>query len=217
MPLRFKTSRHHSRLANGYYVAVHFPIMIAFLLLGYGWRSRAQYKWARNLVVVQTGFALVIHLVFPLAPPRMFPQWGFVDTMSVYGPSAYDGAAASVANQFAAMPSLHVGWALTIAYVLARTAPAWLSIPIGIHAGVCANDVLLPSEFHLGMTGSAPKTSSARPRVAGTGASASSGGGGFQDMSAGGAVLGFHGGAFDVDVREYPVEPSGKGPDFVAE
>ena len=131
------------RLANVYYVSVHFPIMIAFLLLGYLWRSRAEYQWARTLIVVQTGFALVLHLAFPLAPPRMFPQWGFIDTMSVYGPSAYDGAAASVANQFAAMPSLHVGWAITIAYVLARTGPAWLSIPMGVHACVTVAVVIV--------------------------------------------------------------------------
>ena len=41
----------------------------------------------------------------------MFPQWGFVDTMTTIGPSAYDGAGASLANQYAAMPSLHIGWA----------------------------------------------------------------------------------------------------------
>jgi hypothetical protein len=122
------------RLANIYYVSIHFPLMIAFLVLGFLIRPVAEYRWARNLVVVQTGLALMIHLIFPLAPPRMFPQWGFIDTMTTYGPSAYGGAAATVANQFAAMPSLHVGWAVTIAYVLARTGPRWLSIPAAIHA-----------------------------------------------------------------------------------
>jgi hypothetical protein len=42
--------------------------------------------------------------------------------MAAFGPSAYDGGAATVANQFAAMPSLHVGWALLIAVVVIRTA-----------------------------------------------------------------------------------------------
>ena len=58
----------------------------------------------------------------PLAPPRMLPSLGFVDTMTVFGPSAYSGDAATVSNQFAAMPSLHVGWALLIAVVVIRTA-----------------------------------------------------------------------------------------------
>ncbi len=60
----------------------------------------------------------------PLAPPRMLSSLGFLDTMAVFGPSAYGGSTATIANQFAAMPSLHVGWALLIAVVVVRTAPA---------------------------------------------------------------------------------------------
>lgn len=131
------------RLANMYYVSVHFPVMIAFLLLGYFVRPGPEYRWARNLIIVQTGLALIIDIGFPLAPPRMFPQWGFVDTMSTYGPSAYDGAVASVANQFAAMPSLHVGWAVAIAYVVSRTGPRWLVIPVWIHAFVTTAVVIV--------------------------------------------------------------------------
>jgi len=109
-------------LANVYYVSVHFPVMVAFLVWGYLFRPRPEYLWARNLVIALTGTALVVHIVFPLAPPRMFPQWGFVDTMAAFGPDAYAGASGDLANQFAAMPSLHVGWALLIAVVVVRTA-----------------------------------------------------------------------------------------------
>jgi hypothetical protein len=122
------------RLANTYYVSLHFPIAISFLLLGYLLRPRAEYRWARNLLAVQTGLALSIHILFPLAPPRMFPGWGFLDTMTVYGPSAYGGAVAAAANQFAAMPSLHVGWAVLIAYVVVRTGPRRLAVPAVLHA-----------------------------------------------------------------------------------
>lgn len=123
-------------IANRYYAWLHFPVIIAFLVWGFWRRPRAEYVWARNLLVVTTFLALAIHLVFPLAPPRMFPEWGFVDTMTRLGPSPYDGASAAVANQFAAMPSLHIGWALLVAVVLARTAPrplAWLAV---VHAAV---------------------------------------------------------------------------------
>ncbi|GAB3259134.1 phosphatase PAP2 family protein [Kineosporia babensis] len=119
---------------NVYYVGVHFPLMIAFLLWGFFGRPQPEYRWARNLLIVQTGLALVVHLLFPLAPPRMFPQWGFLDSMTVYGPSAYDGPSAGVANQFAAMPSLHIGWAVLIAYVVVRTGPRWIAIPAVLHA-----------------------------------------------------------------------------------
>ncbi len=113
--------------ANVYYFSVHFPTMIAFLVWGYLFRPRAEYRWARNLVIALTSIALVVHIVFPLAPPRMFPQWGFVDTMAAYGPNAYSGASGAMANQFAAMPSLHIGWAALIAYVIHRTGPRWLA------------------------------------------------------------------------------------------
>lgn len=123
-------------LANRYYVTVHFPLIVAFLLWGFFARPRGQYIWARNLLIVQTGLALVIHIAFPLAPPRMFPEWGFVDTMQVFGPNAYAGASGSVANQYAAMPSLHIGWAMLIAVVLVRTAPRPVAVLAVLHAAV---------------------------------------------------------------------------------
>src|SRR5262249_23782492 len=113
--------------ANIYYFSVHFPTMIAFLVWGYLFRPRAEYRWARNLVALVTGAALVVHIVYPLAPPRMFPQWGFIDTMATLGPNAYAGTSGAMANQFAAMPSLHIGWAALIAYVIHRTGPKGLA------------------------------------------------------------------------------------------
>jgi len=109
--------------ANVYYVYAHFTITIAFLVWGFLRRPRDEYRWARNLLATQTMLALALHLLLPLAPPRMFPQWGYIDTMTRWGPSAYDGASATIANQYAAMPSLHVGWAVLIAVVVIRTGP----------------------------------------------------------------------------------------------
>jgi hypothetical protein len=65
---------------------------------------------------------MVVHVLMPLAPPRMMSRLGFLDTMAVFGPSAYGESTTNIANQFAAMPSLHVGWALLIAVVVIRTA-----------------------------------------------------------------------------------------------
>ncbi|WP_327289045.1 phosphatase PAP2 family protein [Streptomyces sp. NBC_01198] len=101
--------------ANYLYATVHFPAMAIFL----GWmfvKKRAHYLWIRRAIVIQTMLALLGHLFFPLAPPRMLHGDGMIDTASVYGPAVYgkpDGD--SMSNQFAAMPSLHVGWALAIA------------------------------------------------------------------------------------------------------
>jgi len=122
------------RLANVYYVSVHFPATIAFLIWGLVVRPRAEYVWARRLLVVQTFLALVLHVVFPLAPPRMFPQWGYRDTGAGLGPSVYDGAGAAVSNQMAAMPSLHIGWAVLIAVVVVRTATGPVRLLAVTHA-----------------------------------------------------------------------------------
>jgi PAP2 superfamily len=125
---------HLFEMANRYYVSVHFPLMIAFLLWGFLFRPRSEYLWARNVLIVLTFLALLIQMGYPLAPPRMFPQWGFTDTMNLFGPSAYNGASGAVANQHAAMPSLHIGWALLIAVVIVRTGPRPLAIPAVLHA-----------------------------------------------------------------------------------
>jgi PAP2 superfamily len=105
------------RALDVYYVAVHFPATVAFLV--WAWvRRPAAYGLVRSQLVGLTVVALILHVAFPLAPPRLMS--GFVDTMAVYGPSAYGEGTASVANQFAAMPSLHIAWALVVGISLVR-------------------------------------------------------------------------------------------------
>jgi hypothetical protein len=134
--------------ANIYYFSVHFPAMIAFLVWGYLFRPRADYHYARNLVIALTGTALVVHIVYPLAPPRMFPQWGFIDTMTAFGPNAYAGTSGALANQFAAMPSLHIGWAALIAYVIHRTGPRWLAWVATAHLGITVLVVVVTANHY---------------------------------------------------------------------
>ncbi len=99
---------------NRYYAVVHFPATVAFLVIAYV-RSQALYRRVRAVIVSVTAVALVVQVAWPLAPPRMLH--GFVDTIAVYGPQIYERpGVAEVANQYAAMPSLHVGWALVVAY-----------------------------------------------------------------------------------------------------
>jgi len=70
-------------------------------------------------MVITTMSALAMHVAFPLAPPRWFPDLGFVDTLQTFGPRVYDSeTVTATANQIAAMPSLHVGWALCIAWAV---------------------------------------------------------------------------------------------------
>ncbi|MBT2448725.1 inositol phosphorylceramide synthase [Streptomyces sp. ISL-43] len=116
--------------ANTYYAAVHFPATVLFL----GWlyvRRPAHYLWTRRVLAVLTGAALALHLSFPLAPPRMLAATHLIDTGQVYGPTVYRAAPAAdtMANQFAAMPSLHVGWALMLALgMIAATSSRWRAL-----------------------------------------------------------------------------------------
>ncbi|WLQ39168.1 phosphatase PAP2 family protein [Streptomyces laculatispora] len=117
-------------LANAYYATVHFPATLLFLGWLY-WRRPSHYVWSRRILAVLTGAALALHLIFPLAPPRLLAETGLVDTGQVYGPTVYGAAPAtdSMANQFAAMPSLHFGWAVMVGVglvVATRSRWRWL-------------------------------------------------------------------------------------------
>ncbi|WST35172.1 phosphatase PAP2 family protein [Streptomyces sp. NBC_01166] len=122
--------------ANTYYATVHFPATVAFLVWLY-WRRPRHYVWSRRILAALTGAALALHLLFPLAPPRMLHAAGLVDTGQVYGPTVYGETPStdSMANQFAAMPSLHFGWALAVAVGLivatrSRWSLLWLLHPL---------------------------------------------------------------------------------------
>ncbi|MCK9893213.1 phosphatase PAP2 family protein [Frankia sp. AgB32] len=126
-------STHLPEFANRFYIAVHFPAAILFLL----WVlifHRPAWRRVRTVIVASTGAALLIHIAYPLAPPRflprMLPDVDLVDTGAVFGPSPY-GPHDTVANQYAAMPSLHIGWAILEAWgviTILRTRARWLAI-----------------------------------------------------------------------------------------
>ncbi len=85
-------------MLNHYYILFHFPTAIALLLWLY-LRHPDRYLPFRNLMAVVTFAALVIHLVFPLAPPRMMT--GFVDTMPIRPEHLPENTLDGAANQIA--------------------------------------------------------------------------------------------------------------------
>lgn len=140
------------RAANVYYAWAHFAAMIVFLLWVYLFRP-AQYVPLRRLVAAVTGVALVVHLTFPLAPPRLGPGLHMIDTATVFGPSVYGPPSDdTLTNQYAAMPSLHVGWALIVAIGVIRTTRSrwrwwWLLYP------VCTFTVVVGTANHYWLDG----------------------------------------------------------------
>lgn len=112
------------RLLDDYYAGVHLSSMLA-LLVWVMWRHRSRYPQVRNVVVVVTAGCLLLQMV-PVAPPRMFPGLGFVDTGLRYGQSVYGPMGSGSPEQLAAMPSVHVAWAVLVAAaVIALSRSRW--------------------------------------------------------------------------------------------
>jgi hypothetical protein len=110
--------------------------------------QRRQYTRVRNALIVATALGLAIHIVYPLAPPRLVSGIDMVDTGSVFGPSPYQGAVRGAANQFAAMPSLHVGWAVLVGIVLWQIAPrAWRWLGV-LHATATSLVVVITANHY---------------------------------------------------------------------
>jgi hypothetical protein len=87
-------------------------------------RFNRSYYFVRNMFLIAMGLALVGYWVFPTAPPRLMPEWGFTDTVSQLmtgdrGSLDYT-LAGSVANMYAAVPSMHVCFAVMISWPMAR-------------------------------------------------------------------------------------------------
>src|SRR6478609_4008056 len=99
---------------NGYYAGVHLISMILFVLWVLWWHRDA-YPTIRNIIFASTLTCVLIQ-IYPVAPPRLMPEIGFVDTAVTYGQSVYGAGGYDIAGQLAAMPSIHVAWAFIIAW-----------------------------------------------------------------------------------------------------
>jgi PAP2 superfamily len=113
---------------NLYYDILHFPVLGICLVWLYV-RHRASYPAIRTTVALFTGASLLIQLI-PVAPPRLLPGTGLVDTAVRYGQSVYSWHGGFNADEFSAMPSVHVGWALIVAVAVitvSRSRWRWLA------------------------------------------------------------------------------------------
>lgn len=100
--------------ANWMYVNSHFIVTVTFLIWLYLARNHAYY-FVRNMFMVAMGLALVGYVVYPTAPPRFMPEWGFQDTVTGWVGLQAANNANALYNPFAAVPSMHVAFALMIA------------------------------------------------------------------------------------------------------
>jgi hypothetical protein len=106
--------------ASWMYVNSHFAITtvtLAFIYL----RRNERFYFIRNMFMVAMGIALVLYAVYPTAPPRYMPEWGFQDSVANFtGVGAQTSGA--LFNPFAAVPSMHVAFALMLGLSMAGIA-----------------------------------------------------------------------------------------------
>jgi hypothetical protein len=112
------------------YIALHFLGTAVFLVWLHR-RHREHFPLVRNTLVAATGIALAIYLLYPVAPPRL-AGLGFVDTVTHSAKvNLSSDALGSLYNPFAAVPSLHFGYALLVGVAVARIARGRIAQVIG--------------------------------------------------------------------------------------
>jgi hypothetical protein len=119
------------------YVNAQGTITITALLFLY-FRHNSSFYFVRNMLMVAMAIALVGYLVFPTAPPRFLPEQGFIDTVDnvAHVNLGSTGSMSAFVNIYAAVPSMHVAFALIIGWPLARLARSslarvvWLVYPL---------------------------------------------------------------------------------------
>ena len=125
-------------IANWMYFNSHFAITTGFLLWLYLFRNDS-FNFVRNMFMVAMGLALLGYALFPTAPPRMFPEAGFTDTINAFTNANQDSSFTSLlVNPYAAVPSMHIAFSLMIAVpamTLVRTLWAralWSLYPLAV-------------------------------------------------------------------------------------
>jgi hypothetical protein len=107
---------------NWGYMNVHFTVTTLVLAWMYLFRNGAFYR-VRNVFMIAMAIALLVHAVLPVAPPRMFPGEGFVDTIKhMSGVDQDAGAVSLLVNSYAAVPSMHICFALILGLSMALLA-----------------------------------------------------------------------------------------------
>jgi hypothetical protein len=139
----------------GLFLADYYDVMhltLTFVLICVLWWARPDlYRELRIPLVLTNLVGFVVFWVYPVAPPRMLP--GFVDTVAVTHAigSWHTGTLAQAANEFAAMPSLHVAWALWCYVAIRRAWPdnRWATVAAAVHVALTAVCVIATANHYM--------------------------------------------------------------------
>jgi hypothetical protein len=134
--IQAKISHVHELLlaVNWFYTQVHIPSIVAFLAWVY-LRRNDTFAFFRNAFLLINAIALSVFALVPVAPPRLLPNSGIVDTLYVFSRFNYEsGGLRSITNPFAALPSLHFGYAVFISVgVLLLVRSRWVRLAAWVY------------------------------------------------------------------------------------
>jgi membrane-associated phospholipid phosphatase len=106
--------------ADWIYINAHYFVTLGALAFIYLRRNDSFY-FVRNMFMVAMALALVGYAVYPTAPPRLLPEWGFTDSIRQFtGITVENGPGNQFINFYAAVPSMHVCFALMVGFPMAR-------------------------------------------------------------------------------------------------
>lgn len=124
--------------ADWSYLSAHYVVTGSVLLFIYLRRNDSFY-FVRNMFMIAMGLALIGYFVYPTAPPRLLPEWGFTDAIQQFtGITVEKGASSAFLNLYAAVPSMHVCFAVMTGGSMARLVRhrlarlAWCLYPLWI-------------------------------------------------------------------------------------
>lgn len=144
-------------LANWVYIYGHWPVVALTL----GWlfvKHREMFPVFRSAMLLSGAMGIVVFVLFPMAPPRFLGDLGFVDTVTIHSEAYRVLQPPSLTNQFAAMPSLHVGWNLLmgIAIVSFASGRVWKVFGVLMPIAMYAATIVTANHYFLdGVVGSA--------------------------------------------------------------
>jgi membrane-associated phospholipid phosphatase len=112
-------------IADWTYLNAHYIVTLATLVFIYLRRNDSFY-FVRNMFMIAMLIALVGYALYPTAPPRLMPEWGFTDSISQFLGTPVDyGPGKDLLNFYAAVPSMHVCFALMIGVPMTRLVKRW--------------------------------------------------------------------------------------------
>jgi hypothetical protein len=115
------TSTHFlADVASWLYLNAQTSVTLGALAFLYLFHNRSFY-FVRNMFMVAMGIALIGYMLYPTAPPRFLPEWGFTDSVSQFTGVGHDNHTVdALFNPYAAVPSMHVCFSLMIGWPLSK-------------------------------------------------------------------------------------------------